>query len=168
MKCGRDDSNVRPLVSEGKTNRDSQQLLTTEPNNDGHFSGFGLGFYGGLCKRSPHSSGTTLVFLRGNATRARRAESLRTRARLADNRRSGRGMKRGPTGHGGPKMQVTVVAGDRQHSLSFPIAPELHSEIVIETCNWCRQPFVSSAPHQVFCSDNCRKTSFRKTAKRAS
>jgi hypothetical protein len=59
-------------------------------------------------------------------------------------------------------MQVTVVAGERQHHLTIPIAPKLNTTIVIESCGWCREPFVVRAPHQMFCSPACRMSSFRK------
>jgi len=61
-------------------------------------------------------------------------------------------------------MQVAVVVYGREERIVTikGIAPHLKARIAIASCLWCGEEFLPASAHQVFCSDGCRKTSFRK------
>ena len=60
-------------------------------------------------------------------------------------------------------MQVVISTGGQEKVVTIKgIAPHLKARIAIASCLWCGEEFLPASAHQVFCSDGCRKTSFRK------
>jgi len=60
-------------------------------------------------------------------------------------------------------MQVVISTGGQEKVVTIEgIAPHLKARIAIASCLWCGEEFLPASAHQVFCSDGCRKTSFRK------
>ena len=66
------------------------------------------------------------------------------------------------------QLLVSISGENEQHTVTLEgIAPGLTGLIVIECCYWCGEQFLCNSPHQKFCKDTCRKTSFRKNGKNA-
>jgi len=65
-------------------------------------------------------------------------------------------------------MQVTVVAAGAQHTFTLKnIATDLKAHLIVLDCPWCHANFVPTRPHQIFCSNACRWTHWRKGTRKS-